>query len=144
MGPAQVGDVRQQLIEAHQRCSEQQATIVQLHAQLLSSHQHRQVCCPTPTCLLGCNDPNVSRHHGWMHTCKICCVCHSTCSNVQTTACWSSGQSEFGNSSTSIQLDCSKLHVPWLSLPNLAIPFQCIPVFIMCAVHAARATCKLV
>ena len=40
----QVGDVRQQLIEAHQRCSEQQATIVQLHAELLASRQHLQVC----------------------------------------------------------------------------------------------------
>lgn len=42
VGLSQVGDVRQQLIEAHRRCSEQQGTIVQLHAQLLSSHQHLQ------------------------------------------------------------------------------------------------------
>ena len=40
----QVGDVRQQLVEAHRRCSEQQGTIVQLHAQLLASRQHLQVC----------------------------------------------------------------------------------------------------
>lgn len=53
VGLSQVGDVRQQLIEAHRRCSEQQATIVQLHAHLLSSQQHLQVCRLHPNRLAG-------------------------------------------------------------------------------------------
>ncbi|KAL3145052.1 hypothetical protein ABBQ32_003541 [Trebouxia sp. C0010 RCD-2024] len=42
VGLSQVGDVRQQLIEAQRQCSEQQGTIVQLHVHLLSSQKHLQ------------------------------------------------------------------------------------------------------
>ena len=39
----QIGEVRQQLMEAHRRCSDQQATIAQLHGRLLSVYQELQV-----------------------------------------------------------------------------------------------------
>ena len=38
----QIGEVRQQVVEAHRRCSDQQATIVQLHQRLLDSQQDLQ------------------------------------------------------------------------------------------------------
>ncbi|DBA86560.1 TPA: hypothetical protein ACH3X1_005040 [Trebouxia sp. C0004] len=42
VGLSQIGEVRQQVVEAHRRCSDQQATIVQLHQRLLHSQQDLQ------------------------------------------------------------------------------------------------------
>ena len=42
----QIGEVRQQVVEAHRRCSDQQATIVQLHQRLLDSQQDLQAKVP--------------------------------------------------------------------------------------------------
>ena len=42
----QIGEVRQQVVEAHRRCTDQQATIVQLHQRLLDSQQHLQANSP--------------------------------------------------------------------------------------------------
>lgn len=42
VGLSQIGEVRQQVVEAHRRCSDQQATIVQLHQRLLDSQQDLQ------------------------------------------------------------------------------------------------------
>ena len=39
----QVGELRQQLVEAQQHCSQQQATIMQLHEKLVSSLHQLQV-----------------------------------------------------------------------------------------------------
>lgn len=42
----QIGEVRQQVVEAHRRCTDQQATIVQLHQRLLDSQQNLQANSP--------------------------------------------------------------------------------------------------
>ncbi|DBA93485.1 TPA: hypothetical protein ACH3X3_013584 [Trebouxia sp. C0006] len=42
VGLSQIGEVRQQVVEAHRRCTDQQATIVQLHQRLLDSQQNLQ------------------------------------------------------------------------------------------------------
>jgi hypothetical protein len=48
----QIGEVRQQVVEAHRRCSDQQATNVQLHQRLLDSQQDLQAKSPV-NALLG-------------------------------------------------------------------------------------------
>ncbi len=48
----QIGEVRQQVVEAHRRCTDQQATIVQLHQRLLDSQQNLQAKFPFP-CIAG-------------------------------------------------------------------------------------------
>ena len=74
----QIGEVRQQLVEAHRQCSQQQATVVHLHDQLLTARKQLQV--------LQCNSLLAVRSSGRNSCCFIPCMtvviardCHFVC-----------------------------------------------------------------
>ena len=66
----QIGELRQRVVEAHRRCTDQQATIVQLHQRLLDSQQNLQANFPF-LALLGCPvcflKTSVTRHGSIKH-----------------------------------------------------------------------------